>query len=121
MISGLRTVCYPVSDLAAGKMWYSSVLQTDPYFDEPYYVGYDVGGFELGLVPDGQPGATGATAYWGVVDATAAVAQIVGLGGVLHEDVMDVGGGIKVATVLDPFGNAFGIVENPTFDRSRVQ
>ena len=121
MIHGLRTVAYPAPDLARGKEWYTRVLGKGPYFDEPYYVGFEVGGFELGLIPDGQPGAAGSIAYWGVADATAALARLQELGATVRDDVMDVGGGIKVASVLDPFGNVFGIIENPNFDRSKVQ
>ena len=73
---GLRTVIYPVDDLQAGKDWYSRVLGFPPYFDEPFYVGFNVGGFELGLNPDmseSKPGAGGSLAYWGVEDASRAV------------------------------------------------
>jgi len=69
MILGLRTAIYPVGDLAAGKQWYARVLGQAPYFDEPFYVGFNVGGFELGLLPDGQSGTAGAQALWGVPDA----------------------------------------------------
>lgn len=121
MIQGLRTVSYPVPDLARGKEWYARVLEKEPYFDQPFYVGFEVGGFELGLIPDGEPGATGATAYWGVADVFAAVRKLLEFGAVLRDDVMDVGEGIKVATVLDPFGNVFGVIENPLFDRAAVR
>ncbi|HEX2838024.1 MAG TPA: VOC family protein [Phycisphaerales bacterium] len=121
MIQGLRTVLYPAPDLAKGKEWYSKVLGVPPYFDEPFYVGFSVGGFELGMVPDAPPGAAGCTAYWGVPDCAAELQRLVALGGVLHEDVQDVGGGIKVATVKDPFGNIFGIIENPHFKREDVR
>ncbi len=121
MILGLRTVIYPVGDLAAGKQWYAKVLGQAPYFDEPFYVGFNVGGFELGLLPDGQPGATGAQALWGVADAEAAHARLVELGAAPLEPVTDVGEGIKVAAVVDPFGNRFGIIENPHFDGSAVK
>ncbi len=120
MVLGLRTVIYPAPDLARGKEWYTQVLGKGPYFDQPFYVGFEVGGFELGLIPDGQPGATGAIAYWGVPDAAAALARLLELGAELRDDVMDVGGGIKTATVLDPFGNVFGVIENPHFNRSKV-
>jgi predicted enzyme related to lactoylglutathione lyase len=116
MIQGLRTVIYPVGDLAAGKEFYNRILGIAPYFDEPFYVGYSVGGFELGLIPDGRPGADGARAYWGVPDAAAELARLQELGVEVHETVKDVGGGIKVAAVADPFGNVFGIIENPQFD-----
>lgn len=56
MLLGLRTVVYPVKDLAAAKEWYTKVLSQKPYFDQPFYAGFRVGGFELGLVPDGTPG-----------------------------------------------------------------
>jgi predicted enzyme related to lactoylglutathione lyase len=121
MIQGLRTVIYPTPDLAKGKAWYSEVLGHGPYFDEPFYVGFNVGGFELGLVPDGQPSAAGAQAFWGVPDAAAELARLVALGAEVHEPVKDVGGGIKVASVRDPFGNRFGIIENPHFKPEDVR
>jgi predicted enzyme related to lactoylglutathione lyase len=121
MIQGLRTVVYPVGDLARGKAWYNQVLGREPYFDDPCYVGYAVGGFELGLVPDGVPSADGSRVYWGVADAAAELARLTGLGAAVHEPVQDVGGGIKVAGVKDPFGNVFGVIENPHFDPQAVR
>lgn len=117
-ILGLRTAIYRVADLDKAKDWYRSVLGADPYFDEPFYVGFNVGGFELGLDPDTSEGATGpggVTTYWGVEDADAALARLLKLGAREHGPVRDVGGGIRVASVLDPFGNVFGIIENPHF------
>jgi predicted enzyme related to lactoylglutathione lyase len=121
MIQGLRTVIYPAPDLAKGKSWYTAVLGKGPYFDEPFYVGFSVGGFELGLIPDGTPSADGVLAYWGVPDIVAEVQRLTGLGAIVHESVKDVGGGIKVAAVKDPFGNLFGIIENPHFKASEVR
>jgi predicted enzyme related to lactoylglutathione lyase len=121
MILGLRTAIYPVSDLAKGKAWYSRVLECKPYFDEPFYVGYSIGGFELGLIPDGVPGAQGVQTYWGVPDAAQELARLVSLGASVHEPVHDVGEGIKVAGVQDPFGNVFWIIENPYFNPKDVR
>jgi predicted enzyme related to lactoylglutathione lyase len=121
MIQGLRTAIYPVGELAQGKAWYTRVLGQEPYFDEPFYVGYAVGGFELGLIPDGTPSTDGALPYWGVPDAEAELARLTGIGGVVHTAVTDVGGAIKVAAVRDPFGNVFGIIENPHFRREDVK
>jgi predicted enzyme related to lactoylglutathione lyase len=121
MIQGLRTVVYHVTDLAQAKAWYSAVLGHGPYFDEPFYVGYTVGGFELGLVPDSTPGPGGVVAYWGVPDVVAEVRRLEALGAAIREPVQDVGGGIKVATVADPFGNAFGLIENPNFSLKDVR
>ena len=120
MIQGLRTVIYPVTELAEATAWYRRVLDKAPYFDQPFYVGFEVGGFELGLIPDGVPGSTGATAYWGTQDAAAELARLEGLGATVESPLADVGEGIKVATVRDPYGNLFGIIENPHFDPAKV-
>jgi predicted enzyme related to lactoylglutathione lyase len=115
---GLRTVVYYVSDLERAKAWYTRRLGVEPYFAEAFYVGFRVGGFELGLDPDpaaGTPGAGGVTAYWGVRDAGEALARLQSLGAEADGDVQEVGGGIRVATVRDPFGNRFGLIENPNF------
>ncbi|MFL6196640.1 MAG: VOC family protein [Thermoanaerobaculia bacterium] len=115
---GLRTAVYHVEDIEKARDWYRTVLDTDPYFDQPFYVGFNVGGFELGLDPDpdsGRPGAGSVGAYWGVKDAEAAYARLLGLGASEHQGVRDVGEGIRVASVLDPFGNVLGIIENPHF------
>jgi predicted enzyme related to lactoylglutathione lyase len=122
MFLGLRTAIYPAPDLAKAKDWYRQALGIEPYFDEPFYVGFEVGGYELGLNPDlseNPPGAAGVIAYWGVADAAAAYAHLLGTGATPGSPVADVGGGIKVATVLDPFGNVFGLIENPHFKGGR--
>lgn len=121
MIQGLRTVVYHVTDLAKAKQWYNQVLQQEPYFDQPFYIGYSVGGFELGLVPDGKPGPGGTVAYWGVADAAAAVKRLESFGAVVREPLQDVGEGIRVAAVADPFGNSFGVIENPHFSLEKVR
>ncbi len=117
MFLGLRTAIYHVSDLERGKQWYRSVLGIDPYFDQPFYVGFNVGGYELGLQPDGANAdrADGAVAYWGVENAQVAFQKLIESGATIHEAIQDVGEGIKVATVKDPFGNVFGVIENPHF------
>ena len=118
MLHGLRTVIYTVPDLAAAKLWYGSTFGIAPYFDEPFYAGFSVGGYELGLVPteDGAaPGPGGTLAYWGVDDADQAVAHALAGGARAHHPVQDVGGGIRTAAVLDPWGNVVGLIENPHF------
>jgi catechol 2,3-dioxygenase-like lactoylglutathione lyase family enzyme len=110
MLLGLRTAIYRIPDLAEGKRWYTKVLGVAPYFDQPFY---DVGGYELGLLPD----ATQATAgvYWGVKDIVSAYARLLELGAQPNTEVTDVGEGIRTADVLDPWGNVFGLIENPHF------
>ena len=115
---GLRTVIYAAPDLEKAKRWYSSILGIAPYFDQPFYAGFNVGGYELGLDPDSSAAtcdASGAIAYWGVTDASAAMERLLSLGATARTSVQEVGEGIKVATVLDPFGNVFGVIENPHF------
>ena len=117
MFQGLRTVIYHVDNLEKAKAWYTDALGIKPYFEQPFYVGFNVGGFELGLDPDmsGVSKGNNAVAYWGVKDAAASYKRMLELGAKKHTDVNDVGSGIRVATVTDPFGNVFGIIENPHF------
>ena len=106
MIKGLRTCLYPAPDLAKAKAWYQLVFQRKPYFDEPFYVGFDVGGFELGLVPD---------------DIEQEVKRLRAARVTTIGEVQDVGGGIKVVDIHDPFGNLVGLIENPHFKTDKVQ
>jgi predicted enzyme related to lactoylglutathione lyase len=117
MFLGLRTVIYHVSDLARAKAWYTAAFGIAPYFDEPFYVGFEVGGYELGLHPDltGVTFGNNAVAYWGVPNIEAAHAQMLAQGAQPRDPVKDVGENIKVATVADPFGNVIGLIENPHF------
>ena len=118
MFEGLRTVIYPVTDLARAKVWYSALLGQEPYFAEPFYVGYTVGGFELGLDPNGTAAPAevgGPVAYWGVPDINTAARRLRELDADERVPIQDVGGGIRMAVVADPFGNALGIIENPHF------
>lgn len=121
MLLGLRTAIYPVGDIAAGKAWYARLLEIPPYFDQPFYVGFSVGGFELGLIPDGTAGTGGAQPLWGVASIENAHARLMALGAVALDPITDVGQGIKVAAVRDPFGNRLGIIENPSFDLTAVR
>ena len=115
---GLRTAIYAVADLARAKAWYVDVLERAPYFDEEFYVGFNVGGFELGLVPEPDVPAdrdAAGVAFWGVADAAAAYDRLLLLGAADHEPIQNVGGGVKIGAVRDPFGNVLGVVENPHF------
>lgn len=118
MFQGLRTVIYKVDDLEKAKAWFTKAAGKKPYFDQPFYVGFNVGGFELGLDPDlkgkVRPGSD--VAYWGVADAKKAVKKLVEMGATVVVDVKDVGEGIKVATLASPFGHHIGIIENPHFE-----
>ena len=119
MFQGLRTVIYHVADMERAKAWYTELVGHPPYFAEPFYIGYNVGGYELGLHPlEGAaqtPGQATVVTYWGVEDIEATFARLIALGAVEHSPVTEVGDGIKVADLIDPFGNTIGIIYNPHF------
>jgi predicted enzyme related to lactoylglutathione lyase len=114
VVRGLRTVIYKVDDLARAKTFYSTVTGRAPYFDQPFYVGYDVDGFELGLDPDLSargPGAGGSCTYWRVDDIAASHGFLVALGAKSLSAPHNVGGTIQVAELADPFGNLVGLIQ----------
>lgn len=117
MFIGLRTLGFNVPDLTKAKEWYREVLGFGPYFDEPFYVGFEVGGYELGLIPEKGPVVRGdsVTCYWGVEDIEASHARLLGLGATADGPIADVGDDIRTADVRDPWGNRFGIIYNPHF------
>ena len=113
---GLRTTVHFVSDLDAAKAWYAKLLGVPPYYDSPYYVGFNVGGFELGLHPAEHGKQAGsAVTYWGVPDLDAAWTLLLASGAIAVDAPQDVGEGIRLAAVRDPFDNLFGIIQNPHF------
>ena len=114
---GLRTVVYYVVDVAKARDWYAQALGIKPYYDTPYYVGFNVGGFELGLHPKEQTtgGLSGGVAYWGVNDVAAEWQRLIALGATAVSEAQDVGEGIIVATLADPFGNHVGLIYNARF------
>lgn len=117
-ILGLRTTIYKVADITAAKEWYTKAFETDPYFDEPFYVGFNVAGYELGLQPEENPAiekADSVATYWGVNEVESEFNRLISLGATAHEQPEEVGGGIVVATVKDPWGNVVGLIFNPHF------
>jgi catechol 2,3-dioxygenase-like lactoylglutathione lyase family enzyme len=113
-VEGLRTVIYPAPDLDAAKAWWTGLLGAAPYFDQPFYVGFNVGGYELGLLPDAAA-SDGALVYWGVPDVAAAIAAAIESGAVEHAPATDVGDGIITATVRASTGSIVGFIFNPHF------
>jgi catechol 2,3-dioxygenase-like lactoylglutathione lyase family enzyme len=113
-LEGLRTVIYPAPDLDSAKHWWTALLGIDPYFDQPFYVGYSVAGYELALMPDANP-ADGPLVYWGVPDVAEAVATALASGSTEHTPMADVGDGIVTATVRTPDGIILGLIYNPNF------
>lgn len=120
---GLRTLIYKVEDINQAKNWYTLAFGVLPYFDEPFYVGFNIAGYELGLQPlsdssedtSAMDKPANVAAYWGVEDIAATYEKLIALGATAHEDPREVGGGIKVATLKDPWHNLIGIIYNPHF------
>lgn len=115
---GLRTVVYRVPNLDLAKDWYSKAFKTEPYFNEPYYVGYNIGGYELGLLPyEGEEISHGNSviAYWAVDDIKVSLQHFSMTGAEIIEEPSDVGDGLMVASVKDPWNNLIGLIYNPYF------
>lgn len=118
-ILGLRTCIYKVGDLQKAKEWYATVFETPPYFDEVFYVGFNIGGYELGLQPEenisGEKAPT-VLAYWGVKEINKEFQKFIDHGATEHEAPTNVGGELMVASVKDPWGNLIGLIYNPYFE-----
>ncbi|MFV2174020.1 VOC family protein [Actinomadura sp. LOL_016] len=110
---GIRTVLHPVSDLAKAKAVYAALLGEAPQTDSSHYVGFEIGGQHIGLVPGGGPqGLTSPVAYWHVPDIETKVADLAAAGATVREAPHDVGAGRLVATVTDPDGNVLGLIQD---------
>jgi predicted enzyme related to lactoylglutathione lyase len=118
---GLRTTIYKVGDIGKAKEWYMKAFETEPYFDESFYVGFNIGGYELGLQPEENPvseKAASVISYWGVENIKEAYTKLIALGATENEKPFNVGGELMTATVKDPFGNLIGLIYNPYFKLS---
>lgn len=111
---GLRSLIYPVDDLAAATKWWSDFLGREPYFNEAFYVGFDVGGYEIGLNP-GAPADAGPVTYLGVDDMDGALRNAQAAGATVESPPEDVGEGIVVATLVSATQQRFGLIFNPHF------
>jgi predicted enzyme related to lactoylglutathione lyase len=112
MTSALKTITYPVSDLAKAKARFGALLGAEPYIDQPYYVAFSAGGQDLGLDPNGHArGFTGPVPFWHVEDLDASLQALVDAGSEVVEGPKDVGGGNRIVTVKDPDGNLVGLIQ----------
>jgi predicted enzyme related to lactoylglutathione lyase len=112
--TGVKTVLYPVRDLAKAKELFTRLLGAEPMADSPYYVGYEIDGQQIGLVPNGHTtqSMTGTTAFWHVDDIKASVQTVLDAGGATQQEINDVGGGRQVAAVTDAEGNVIGFIQD---------
>lgn len=115
---GLRTTIYKVDDIKKATEWYIKAFETAPYFNEPFYVGFNIGGFELGLQPEETKminKTENVVVYWGVDNINETYHRLIDLGATEHEPPHNVGGELMTGTVKDPFGNVIGLIYNPYF------
>lgn len=111
MNQGIKTVIYPVKDIAGAKTLFSKLLGVEPYADEAYYVGFKLGDQEIGLDPNGHK--QGMTAYYHVDDIKKSLESLVEAGAGVEQEVKDVGGGKLTASVKDADGNIIGLIQSP--------
>ncbi|MCB9250875.1 MAG: VOC family protein [Flavobacteriales bacterium] len=115
---GLRTTIYKVDNIEKATEWFSKVFETEPYFKEPFYVGFNIGGYELGLQPESKSTANktdNVVAYWGVDNIQDTYDRLIELGALEYEKPENVGEELMTATLKDPFGNIIGLIYNPYF------
>ena len=111
MNQGIRTVIYPVKDIAQARTLFSKLLGVEPYVDEPYYVGFRVGDQEIGLDPNGHK--EGMTGYWHVDDIRGSLQLLLDAGAKALQEVKDVGGGKLAASARETDGNIIGLIQSP--------
>ena len=110
MSEGIKTVIYPVSDIARAKAAFSTVLGAEPVMDQPYYVQFNVNGQAIGLDPHGHK--SGAIVYYHVTDIKGTLQALLDGGAQVDQDVKDVGGGRLIASVKDADGNLIGLLQD---------
>jgi predicted enzyme related to lactoylglutathione lyase len=110
-MNNLASIVHPVRDLNAAKAVYAALLGVEPHTDQPYYVGFNVGGIEIGLNPAGhESGPNVSVACIRVADLDAAVAEVLAAGATLETAPQNVGGDTHIARVTDPDGNTLGLI-----------
>jgi predicted enzyme related to lactoylglutathione lyase len=114
MAQGIKTIIYPVKDIAKAKAIFSKLAAVKPEMDQPYYVQFNVDGQQIGLDPNGHAqGATGPINYWDVDDIRKTMQSLIEAGARKHQDIKDVGGGKLIGSVKDADGNVIGLLQNP--------
>ena len=106
-----KCIIYTVTNLDAAKAMHAAVLGVAPHTDQPYYVGFNVGGFDIALVPHDPKGdRPQPIAYIAIDDLDDAIADAQCAGATVLSEPHDVGGGIRLATLNDLGGNITGLI-----------
>jgi len=113
MNQGIKTIIYPVKDIAKAKALYRQLLGVEPYMDEAYYVGFKAGDQDIGLDPNGhKQGMTGPVGYYHVSDINKSLQLLLDGGAQTQQAVKDVGGGKLTASIKDADGNSIGLIQS---------
>jgi methyltransferase (TIGR00027 family) len=122
MFKGVKRVVYRVPDLEKAKEWYAQVLGMNPVLDSPVAVTFVVGSSALILIPaaGSSTGENNVTAVWAVDDVILSYRRLCEFGATPHTD-MATFGGMRSATVKDPFGNVIGIVSEVNASEKTVE
>lgn len=113
ILGTVASLIVPSSELAANRAFWVTALGVQPYFDQPFYVGFQQQGFEVGLDPDAAAeGAAAPMLYWEVADLAVAVAALQEAGAPTVSEIREVGEDLLMATVSDPCGNRFGVLQH---------
>jgi predicted enzyme related to lactoylglutathione lyase len=130
VLRGFATINYWADDMEAAKRWYAELLGVEPYFERPgpdgrlAYAEFRIGDSqdELGLIQRGwEPagaaaGPGGAIMHWHVDDVAATVEKLLSMGAKEYQPITPHGdSGFVTASVVDPFGNALGVMYNPHY------
>ncbi len=128
MLRGITTITLFADDVDAARDWYTEVLGAEAYFARDVdgrlaYTEFRVGDYqhELGIIdrryaPAAGVAPGGVVVYWAVDDVAAAHARLLGLGAAEHGPLTERGPGFVTASVVDPFGNVVGVMENAHYD-----
>lgn len=110
MSSAINSTVIPVSDIGKAKAHYQALFGVEPHTDTPYYVGFNVGGHEVGLNPQGhKSGQTAPTPFVDVDDIEERFTALVDSGAEAVQKPTNVGGGTQIATLKDADGNIVGL------------
>ena len=113
-MENVKVIVYPVQDLARAKTLYGTFLGLAPYADSSYYVGFKVGGIDIGLDPNAHGrGITGPVAYVQVDDIQQRLQALLEAGAQSLQAVTDTGNGRLIASVKDSDGNIIGLLQDP--------
>lgn len=112
MTAEIASILYPTTDLDKAKAIFTTLLGAAPTTDSPYYVGYEVNGLQIGLVPGGhEDGVTGPLPYYGVDNVEQAVSDLEAAGAEVITPLRQVSPETIVAVVQDAEGNAIGLIQ----------